>query len=254
MRDLYAPLRPRFDRDALELSRRPVGLGPEGQPAFVGRISEDSNQPTTTGRYYLVNPVSVLGEEAEGTTANLIVDPTTTALVCVLGTQAPSTGDNLICRFVENRWVAERDGHAGGPPPPPFATIPTCYCDAIPVTLTMSSSGPCVSGDFQDCTLQWVPTPSQFNTLSLGVNCFLSTQDFTDPISGLQFRYTMGCSNNLLSISRVYEPTSSSEAYHDSTLYSWAVGASGNSCSPFLLSNGTIYPGGNPNCLVVISQ
>jgi hypothetical protein len=259
MRDHYSPLRPRFDRDASEVVSRFVGLGLAGPPAFVGQIVADSKQPTATGYYYRVNTVAVFGTEGEGNPASLVVDPATSVLVCVVGTLPPSAGDNLICRFVENRWIGERHGQTipPPPPPPPFATIPGCSCSQIPVTLRMSSSGPCSPGDFQACTLQWGPTPSQFSALGLGANCYLSTQDFQDvtqsPPFGL-FKYTFACTANFLSLGRVYEATPFSQAYHDTTIYSWAIGLTGNACSPFLLSNGTIYPGGNPNCLVVISQ
>jgi hypothetical protein len=259
MRDLYSPLRPRFDRDASEVVSRFVGLGLGGPPAFVGQIVADSKQPTAAGYYYRVNTVAVLGTEGEGNPASLVVDTTTSVLVCVIGTKSPSAGDNLICRFVENRWISECHGVSSPPPPPPppYATIPGCSCSQIPATLQMSSSGPCYPGDFQAGTLQWGPTPSQFSSLGLGANCFLSTQDFQEPTqtppSG-RFRYTFGCTANFFSLSRVYEPTQFTQAYHDTTIYTWAIGLTGNSCSPFLLSNGTIYPGGSPNCLVVISQ
>src|SRR4051812_30478133 len=105
MRDLDPSLRPRLDRDASEVARRSIGLSPAGQPSFVGRVAADANQPTAPGYYYLVNPVAVLGAEAEGGTPTLVPDATRTALVCVVGTRAPSAGDDLICRFVENRWI-----------------------------------------------------------------------------------------------------------------------------------------------------
>ena len=169
MRDLDPTLRPRHARDAAEISRRPIGLSPAGQPSFVGRIVADARQPTTPGYYYLVNPVAVLGAEAEGGAPTLVADVTTTALVCVIGTRSPSAGDDLICRFVENRWVAERYGATSPPPPPPPPpTIPGCTCTSIPATLYMSSSGPCVPSDFQECTIQWGPVPAEFASLSLG--------------------------------------------------------------------------------------
>jgi hypothetical protein len=258
MRDLepILRLRLRLDRDAAALARRTVGLAPSGQPAFVGRVVSDAKQPTVTGAYYLVNPVSVLGAEAEGVPAALVADATRTALLCVIGTQSPSPGDDLICRFVGNRWVAERYGATSPPPPPPPppATIPGCSCAAIPTTLTMSSSGPCVVGDFQPCTIAWQPTPPEFSGLGLGANCFLSTATFVDPFSGGTFRYHLGCGGAYLSLNRVYEPSPDGTAYSDSTIYTWMIGASGNSCSPFLLSNGTIYPGGNNQCHVTISE
>ena len=194
MRDLDPTLRRRQVRDASEVARRPIGLSPAGQPSFVGRIVADARQPTAPGYYYLVNPVAVRGAEAEGGAPLLVADTTTSALVCVIGTKAPSSGDDLICRFIENRWVAERYGATSPPPPPPPPpTIPGCTCTSIPATLQMSSAGPCVPSDFQACTLQWGPTPAEFAALSLGASCFLSTQVFSDPFTGGTFRYNLSC-------------------------------------------------------------
>jgi hypothetical protein len=256
MHDLNPTLRPRQARDVSEVARRPIGTSPAGQPSFVGRIVADVHQPTAPGYYYLINPVSVVGVEAEGGSPTLLPDATTTALVCVIGTRAPSAGDDLICRFVENRWVAERYGATppSPPPPPPPVTIPGCNCTAIPTTLHMSSSGPCVPSDFQTCTIQWGPTPAEFSSLGLGANCFLSTLVFNDPIAGGTFRYNLSCDTVFLRLSRVYEATDFGPAFHDSTIYTWQIGAPGNSCSPFLLSSGTIYPGGDNRCVVMMSE
>ncbi len=260
MRDLEYSLRPRQDRDAAEIVRRAVGLGPAGQPAFVGRIVADVKQPTAPGYYYLVNPVAVLGLEVEGMTATLVADATRTALVCVIGTKGPSAGDDLVCRFVENRWVAERDCAAPPPPPPPPppANIPGCTCSAAPATLTLSGSGPCVPSDFQACTIAWQATPSWASGLALGSSCFLSTARFLDPFTGGYFYYNLNCSAIYFHLSRVYDGTTdygfTGTPYQDATIYTWRIGDPGNSCSPFLLSSGTIYPGGNIACVVTISE
>jgi hypothetical protein len=255
MPELDPTLRPRQDHDATELSRRSVGLSPIGQPSFVGRVVSDPGQPTAPGYYYLVDYVAVLGSEAEGGIPTLTADPTRTALVCVLGTKAPAAGDDLICRFIENRWVAERYGASPPPPPPPpRPLIPGCSCASIPATLQMSSSGPCVPSDFQACTIQWGPTPPEFASLNLGANCFLSTQVFSDPFSGGTFRYNFSCDTVYFRLSRVYEPTPFGLAYRDSAIYTWQMGTPGNSCVPFLLSSGNIYPGGDNQCVVTISE
>ena len=258
MRDLEYTLRPRQDRDGAEIARRAVGLAPAGQLSFVGRVDDDAKQPTAPGYYYLVNPVSVLGPEVEGATANLVADMTRTVIVCVIGTKGPSAGDDLVCKFVENRWVAERYGATSPPPPPPPPTIPGCTCSVIPGTLTMSSSGPCVPSDFQACTIVWQPTPSWASGLALGSNCFLSTARLLDPFTGGYFYYNLNCDTIYFRLSRVYDGTTNygftGTPYQDATIYTWQIGEPGNSCSPFLLSVGTIYPGGNDACVVTISE
>ena len=79
-------------------------------PAFVGRVFAKGAIPTTTKVFFAVNPVAILGTEAESKPGVLTVDSSTTVLVYVLGTKAPVAGDHLICRFVGYRWVAERFG------------------------------------------------------------------------------------------------------------------------------------------------
>lgn len=136
-------------------------------------------------------------------------------------------------------------------------TLPGCSCTSTPTTLYLTSSGPCYTGDFQACTFVWGPTPTQFAGLGLGANCFLSTVDFQDPTQtppfGL-FRYVLSCAANFFNLSRVYEPNIYNSAYYDAISYTWNTTVSGNTCSPFLLTVGTIYAGGNPSCIVVISQ
>ena len=136
---------------------------------------------------------------------------------------------------------------------PGNATIPGCSCTSIPATLTMTVSGPCDPGTLNDCTLQYGPTPSAFSGLGLGSHCFLSTADFPDSYTGTNFRYNLACNTVYFQLSRIYEASGASGAYQDSTIFSWAIGLSGNSCTPFLLANGYIYAGGNPACLVTIS-
>lgn len=82
--------------------------GPGGSPAFVGKVVTAS---PAVGRYLLVNPVTVTGDETVGSLGAYSVDTSTTVPVYLVGTVAPSTGHNLICRFVDYRWVAEFKGN-----------------------------------------------------------------------------------------------------------------------------------------------
>jgi hypothetical protein len=250
MRDLYSQIRHLQARDARDAESRPTGRGSGQYPAFVGRVVAHPKLPTATNQYYSVNPVAILGVEAEGTTATLVPDPTSTILVCVIGSKTPSIGDDLVCRFTGNRWVAERFGgqaSGGG------ATIQGCACVSIPTSLHLSASGPC-DGVFLPCSLLYGPTPASLSNINLGANCFLSDQTFVDSLSGLSYRYNFGCDTIFFRLSRVYLPTSTSGAFHDSSIYSWSIGQPGNTCKPFLLSNGYIYPGGNTTCIVTVSE
>jgi len=249
MRDFYSPLRLRPDREASETVRRVTMQGPGQFPAFVGRVIANPTRPAASNLYYSVNPVAVLGIEAEGSPATLVPDTATTVLVCVLGSEVPVIGDDLLCRFVENRWVAERYGsrsHEGG------ASIPGCACLAIPTVLYLTAVGPC-EGIFQACVLQYGPTPAEFSGLDLGANCFLSTETFFDEFAGVSYRYHFGCDTNFFRISRVYEPSVYGGPIHDASIYSWSINHPGNTCNPFLLSSGSIFSGGNTNCIVRVN-
>ena len=250
MRDLYSQIRLSQARDAIDGASRPTGRGPGQFPSFVGRVVANPRLPSGLNQYYSVNPVAILGVEGEGNAASLVPDTTTTVLVCVLGTATPAIGDDLVCRFSGSRWVAE---HFGGRSGGGGASIPGCACVSIPATLHMNASGPC-DGVFQPCVLQYGPTPGDLSNINLGANCFLSTGTFVDDFSGLTYRYNFECDTIFFRLSRVYLPGASGGAFHDSSIYSWSIGQPGNSCSPFLLSSGYIYPGGNINCIVTVSE
>ena len=254
MRDPFAPLRARLERRESARSRRLVGRGGVGQPTFVGRVVASPKFPTATGRYYSVNPVSFLGREGEGLPGSPTVDPTTVVRVALIGTTAPAVGDDLICRSVGDRWVAERRGKGSGTPTGGGVALAGCSCGTVPPTLHLSISGTCLAGDFEPCTLSYGPTPAEFAPLNLGASCFLSAETFTDAYTGQPYRVFFGCDASQFRISRVYLPHDQQGPYRDATSYTWAIGLAGNSCSPLLLAAGTIYPGGNPRCKVTISE
>jgi hypothetical protein len=127
-----------------------------------------------------------------------------------------------------------------------------CACTSIPSTLTVTLSGPCDS-IFNDCTLQYGTTPSAFSAVGLGASCFLSTASFTDAQTGLTFYYHFRCDRIFMRLSRIFVASSYSSAFEDSFIYSWSIGQSGNSCSPFALTNGTIFQGGNSTCVLTVT-
>jgi hypothetical protein len=225
-----------------------------GSRAFMGRVT------TTTpavGKFMNVIPQAVLGTEVEGGSATITDLGSTPSPVYLVGPGVPATGDQVIARWSDWRWVARKRGTGGSGPP--TVTMSNCACPSVPGTLALSSTGPC-DGVFNACNLIYGPTPSSFSGLNLGANCFLSDQTFTDSLSGLQYRYNFSCDTIFFRLSRVYLATSSSGAFHDSSIYSWSIGQPGNTCagtptptSPFLLSGGYIYPGGNTSCIVTVS-
>ena len=102
----------RIARDAF---RRPGSLlASSGSPAFVGKVTTASPM---VGHFAAVTPTTVLGGEVAGGAATLTAKPGS-VMVYLLGPAAPATGDYLVCRHVDHRWVAERmtggSGTGGG--------------------------------------------------------------------------------------------------------------------------------------------
>ncbi len=243
LRDRQFELR---DRSGRRDDSRPVANG----PAFVGCVFADPSVPTSTGRYFAVHPTTILGAEGESNPGALSVDPTRTVLVYVIGSQAPVAGDYLICRFIGSRWIAERMAK----PQAQLITIPGCPCTTIPGTLNMAVTHPDANnGLFQPTTLVYGPTPPEYVPLALGDNCYLSPGSFTDSSTTDSFRYYFGCFSGFYIITRVFQVSIFGSPYKDTIRYKWFVGFPGNTCSPFLLSNGQIYAGGDPSSVVTIS-
>ena len=235
-----------------DLSRAAAASSTEHFPAFVGKVVGSPASGTGVGRYVTVHPVSVLGAEVEGGTATLIEDSATSIVVYVLGTRAPASGDRLVCRFIENRWVAQVGGKTGKVP---RGQLLSCLCATPPLTLRMNVSREgCGDGLMHSCTIAYGPTPAALAALRLGSSCYLSTQTFADSQTGDQFYYYLGCYSSILRISRAFPTSIFGSPFLDSVVYYWSIGLPGNTCSPFLLSNGQIFPGGDPTCLVTITE
>ncbi len=81
--------------------------------------------------YYFTHPVLATGAEAEGGTATLTTDTTTTVPVVVLH-HAPSVGDYLTAYSVGGRWVSEIGAPSGG------GGVVCLPCDIPTSTLTVS--------------------------------------------------------------------------------------------------------------------
>jgi hypothetical protein len=245
MDDSYARLRARQDR---RLRAWDTPRSPSQSPAFVGQVFASRTVPATTGCFYSVHPVTVLGTEGESNPGSLTVDTTSTVLVYVMGGRPPVAGDTLVCRFLGNRWVADPLAQNGA-----GVVIAGCACTAIPNSLSMSSSDPSSNnGMFQNCTLQYGATPSQYAGLTIGAQSYLSTASFTDQFNN-SFRYYFYCQGNQFFLTRVYVNSIFGSPFEDTVRYTWTTGSSGNSCSPFLLCNGQIYAGGDATCTVTIS-
>ncbi len=253
----------RLDFERLRLSQsRFDGSGgvarSDALPSILGRVvtTEASIQ---VGRFCQVVPSLVLGAEREGGVgvfADLAAIPGSgmnpaTVSVYLMGSFVPMTGDYLICRFVDHRWVAETTGggttHGGG-----GVSLPSCFC-AVPPALRMTSADPkCNYGMFQSCSIQYGPPPPAMVALGFSGDVFTSPRSFDDPISKSSFFYYFFCRHNQFFLTRIYPTSPYGSPYRDAILYNWIVGGYGNTCDPFQLLMGMAYPGSDSTCSVSI--
>jgi hypothetical protein len=222
-----------------------------GVPAFVGQVTTASTL-IGVGNFLMVQPIFVMGQEVEGGAGQLSTVGSSRVPVYLIGPGLPATGDSLICKFVDNRWVAERSGGAGSTGN--TGVIPNCFCSPIPANLTMTSADPtCNFGMFQGCSITYGPTPPEYDDLDLGTNTFLSTESFPDELAdGALFRYFLTCTSDQFNLSRVYLDSPYGSPYRDGVLYTWLVGSDGNTCEPFHLDSGQAFPGSDESCSVTI--
>ncbi len=222
-----------------------------GVPAFVGQVTTVASL-IAVGKFLMVQPTSILGPEVEGGSGQLLAVGSPTVPVYLVGPAKPATGDYLVCRYIDNRWAAERMtvGGSSGPTGP----LPNCFCNPIPATLTMTSfSTTCNYGMFQSGTIQYGPTPAGYLDLDIGVNSFLGVESFPDvTANGAMFQYLLTCLNNQFNLSRVYLESPYGSPYRDGLLYTWLVGGYGNTCKPFHLDDGLAYAGSDQSCFVTI--
>jgi hypothetical protein len=234
-----------------QLVRRSLSTSPPQPPCFVGRVYAIQSVPSTADAYFAVHPVSVLGTEAEGNPGALVVNSSATAFVYVIGPSAPKVGDDLVCRFIGNRWVADKSAGSSRV----TIAIPGCMCASTPTVLHMVSSKPSSNdGMFQSCTIAYGPTPAELSDLAIGDYSFLSVESFQDQETGDYFRYLFNCGANLYGITRVYADSILGSPFKDVLRYTWLINYPGNTCIPFLLSAGNVYPGGDATCIVTISE
>lgn len=220
----------------------------EGEPtareaAFLGRVYSGGAIPATVPNTYLTHPVVLSGTESEGTAPTAVVNTAAGVPVVVLGPRVPIVGDDLLARKVGGRWVAQTGKVSGGD----TVALTNCTgCTATPTTTHFTvTGGSCDGGILQNCTLVYGPTPAVYAPLALGANSVISVEEFTDGFG--TYQYLLTCSVNDYALTRIYK-SGFFGVFRDIVRYTWNVTGSGNSCSPFLLANGTIYSGGPGGC------
>jgi hypothetical protein len=107
-------LRDRLDEMSRALARRPSDATPSS-PVLVGQVFDDGDMPEDVPGFFAVRPVIVGGEEAEGATGSFGMMSGAKSVFLVLGSVVPESGDHLVARLIDGRWVARKDGGAGEP-------------------------------------------------------------------------------------------------------------------------------------------
>lgn len=232
----------RDDLDKLRYDRTDPGLPDPrgvGGPVFVGRNTTAS---PVVGHFIAVNPVRILGPQVEGGLPVKSVDTSVKFPVYLLGPGLPAVGDDLICRHVRHRWVAER--MAGGVVVGP-GNIPGCGCQSLPARIAIHpASEGCNTGIFYSDTLVWQAKPAAYAGLAILDPGYYGTGTFLDG-TGTPFQYYFTCNGGQFSVSRVYPGP---PARLDTLRWSWSIASPGNTCTPFSLTSGTVFAGGSQAC------
>jgi hypothetical protein len=232
-------LRSRFsnnDRHALFRSRpdRPLPGG-SGRASFVGQVVSPASK-IAVGKFLMVNPVSMYGPETEGMPGTSTIDSTQTIPVYLVGPDLAQTGDLLVCRRVDHRWVAERSQPASTL----GDSIPGCPCTSIPGTLYLHA-GTLVSAPeilVFPATFGRMAQPSElavYNTDPIG---YYSTEDFWSSDRYYHIRYWFGCTSGIYFLQGLMVPDSPIGYPGRFQVMTWLVGLPGNTCTPFSLTNG----------------
>ena len=157
--------------------------------------------------------------------------------------RAETTGE-----WIFRHRITTSGGGGGG-------TFIGCLCSSAPEMLTMTVSSGCGEGLLFACSFQWGLTPAELGPLNLGAYSYLSTTTFTDPQTGDEFYYYLSCFSTIFRITRVFPSSifAGGGPFYDAVVFYWTIGITGNTCSPFALTNGAIYFGGDPSCDVEIT-
>lgn len=95
-------------RDDLEELKATVArMGGSGLQAttFVGRTDVETTYPSSAGRYYLVTPMTMAGDETEGSPWSGTPRSDQGVLAANLGSAVPPLGSTVLVFSVPNRWV-----------------------------------------------------------------------------------------------------------------------------------------------------
>lgn len=208
-----------------------------GAGTMVGRVVTPS-AAIAVGRFLMVNPVTVLGEEREGAPGVAVVDSSAAVPVYLVGPHLAQQGEYLACRFINYRWVADR----GGSTPAVSHFLTGCPCARLPDTFSMHvQSQPTnkTTSYVFPAAFQWMTKPAELAIYRTDAVGYYSTRTFFSSDQLYKFRYTFGCSQGLYYVTCLMTPDSPLGYPGALFIINWLVGLPGNTCTPFALSNGS---------------
>jgi hypothetical protein len=212
------------------------GRARRGTPSFVGLVT--STGTLAVGKFVTVAPVALLGTEADGSTG------TSTAvggsvIAYPVGPGAPTTGDLVVCRRVDYRWVFDEfTGAVFMPPTPGFALC--CPSNPLPASVFMTftfgsgTTRATYGGQFQDTPLTYMTTAPSYAGPYFGPADSYFSPILTEDDGVTQIFYTITCNGT----------TTGSFSFGVGFVATGARAAlcqifSSFSCSPFLLNGAT---------------
>lgn len=238
-------------RDEFDLARaRRLAVRPDtavrpssGSAAFVGTVTTTA----AAGNYMAVTPLSVTGTESEGGTPVLTAG-SGSVLVYNIGPATPTVGENLVCRMVDYRWVAERRGPSEPATPCSGAVVCTVRgCNSLNLagatvtatrtgfitrTATTNSSGG-ASLSLPQGAWTVVVSRSRFNsatrTVTVASGCGVQFQTFTLS-AATGYSCVTGCAVPLSNTLHATSPVGSVTLTNTTGTWVGSIGFGGRSC------------------------
>jgi hypothetical protein len=138
---------------------------------------------------------------------------------------------------------------AAGGGPITGGSLNNCDCPTPPATLTMTLSGTCTN--FQSATITWRSAPPSLSAIFGSASVYLSEDTYTDDVG--EYYWYLHCFTTLFYLSKAYESSIFGGPLLDTNWFNWTIGLSGNTCDPFLLSNGS-SPFSPDDCDITIQE